>query len=216
MLIEHRGRQPVVHPSATIAPNAVICGAVTIGAGARVLFGAVLTAEDGEVSVGEQSVVMEHALVRGRAGHPARIGDRVLVGPHAHVNGAVVDDEAFIATGASVFPGAHIGAGAEVRINGVVQVNTRLEPGATVPIGWVAVGDPAVILASDRHDEIWDVQRELDFPGTVYGVSRGDGMREIMSRQSAFYAAHDDDVVIDAGDEARRGATPGPDEASGA
>ena len=196
MLIEHRGRRPAVHPSATVAPNAVISGDVTIAAGARILFGAVITAEDGDVSIGEDCVVMEHALVRGRAGHPATIGARVLIGPHAHVNGAVIDDEAFIATGAAVFPGATIGAGAEVRINGVVQVNTRLEPGAVVPIGWVAVGDPALILPPERHDEIWAVQRELDFTGTVYGVQPGDGMREIMTRQSAFYAAHDGDVLI--------------------
>jgi gamma-carbonic anhydrase len=196
MLIEHRGRRPVVHPSATVAPNAVISGDVTIAAGARILFGAVITAEDGEVRIGADCVVMEHALVRGRAGHPAHIGERVLVGPHAHVNGAAVDDEAFIATGASVFPGATVGVGAEVRINGVVQVNTRLEPGAVVPIGWVAVGDPAVILSPERHDEIWAIQRELDFSGTVYGVRPGDGMREIMTRQSAFYAAHDGDRVI--------------------
>jgi carbonic anhydrase/acetyltransferase-like protein (isoleucine patch superfamily) len=196
MLIEHRGRRPVVHPSATVAPNAVISGDVTIAAGARILFGAVITAEDGEVRIGADCVVMEHALVRGRAVHPAHIGERVLVGPHAHVNGAAVDDEAFIATGASVFPGATVGVGAEVRINGVVQVNTRLEPGAVVPIGWVAVGDPAVILSPERHDEIWAIQRELDFSGTVYGVRPGDGMREIMTRQSAFYAAHDGDRVI--------------------
>lgn len=202
MLIEHRGRRPVVHPSATVAPNAVLCGDVTIGAGARILFGAVLSAEDGAVLVGEQSVVMEHALVRGRAGHPAQIGDRVLIGPHAHVNGAVIDDEAFLATGISVFPGASIGRGAEVRVNGVVQVNTRLEPGAVVPIGWIAVGDPAVILPAERHEEIWAVQQGLDFIGTVYGVDRSDGMREIMRRQSEFYGAHDADVVIDAADEA--------------
>lgn len=197
MLIEHRGRRPVVHPSATVAPNAVLCGDVTIGAGARILFGAVLTAEDGAVRVGEQSVVMEHALVRGRAGHPAEIGDRVLIGPHAHVNGAVIADEAFIATGVSIFPGASIGRGAEVRVNGVVQVNTNLEPDAVVPIGWIAVGNPAVILPPERHDEIWAIQRELDFVGTVYGSPHADGMREIMRRQSEFYAAHDDDAVLD-------------------
>lgn len=205
MLIEHRGRRPVVHPSATVAPNAVLCGDVTIGAGARVLFGAVLTAEDGAVRIGEQSVVMENALVRGRAGHRAQIGDRVLIGPHAHVNGAVIDDEAFVATGVSIFPGATIGRGAEVRVNGVVQVNTRLDPGAVVPIGWVAVGDPAVILPPDRHDEIWAIQQELDFVGTVYGTPREGGMRAIMDRQSAFYAAHDSDVVIDARDAASGG-----------
>jgi gamma-carbonic anhydrase len=197
MLIEHRGRRPVVDPSATVAPTAVLSGDVRVGARSRILHGAVLTAEDGAIEVGEECVVMEHALVRGRAGHPVVIGDHVLVGPHAHVNGATIGDEGFIATGASVFPGAVLGPRAEVRINGVVQVRTRLEAGAMVPIGWVAVGDPAVILPPERHEDIWAIQRELDFTGTVYGVAPGEGMREIMDRQSAFYAAHTDDVVLD-------------------
>ncbi|WP_246485846.1 gamma carbonic anhydrase family protein [Kribbella qitaiheensis] len=88
MLYEHRGRRPVVPDSAYVAPSAVLCGAVVLGEGSRVLHGAVLTAENGEVHLGENSVVMENALVRGRADHPALIGDAVLVGPHAHVNGA--------------------------------------------------------------------------------------------------------------------------------
>ncbi|HEU5107008.1 MAG TPA: gamma carbonic anhydrase family protein [Micromonosporaceae bacterium] len=190
MILEHRGRVPEIDPRAYVAPTAVVCGAVTIGPDARILFGAVLTAEDGEVRVGSRAVVMENALVRGRAGHPCRIGDDVLVGPHAHVNGARIDDGAFLATGAAVFPGAVIGEGAEVRIHGVVQVNTVLPPGATVPIGWVAVGDPARILPPDRHDDIWAVQRDLDFPGTVYGVPRDTPARERMARQSAWYGAH--------------------------
>jgi gamma-carbonic anhydrase len=48
-----------------------------------VLFGAVLTAEDGRVSVGARSIVMENALIRGQAQHPAIIGDDVLVGPQS-------------------------------------------------------------------------------------------------------------------------------------
>ncbi len=155
MLIEHRGHRPVVDPSATVAPTAVLSGDVRVGPRSRILHGAVLTAEDGAIVVGEECVVMEHALVRGRAGHPVAIGDHVLIGPHAHVNGATIGDEAFIATGASVFPGATVGTGAEVRINGVVQVNTTLEPGAVVPISWVAVGTPAQLFSPDRHEEIW-------------------------------------------------------------
>src|SRR4029077_14569156 len=124
MLITHRGKTPQVHPSAYVAPTAVVCGAVRIGAGARILFGAVLTAEDGEIFVGDRTVVMENALVRGRAGHAAMIGDDVLVGPHAHLNGTRVGDGCFLATGAALFPGSAVGAGAEVRIRGVVHVNT--------------------------------------------------------------------------------------------
>jgi carbonic anhydrase/acetyltransferase-like protein (isoleucine patch superfamily) len=147
--------------------------------------------------VGEDTVVMEQALVRGRAGHDASLGRAVLVGPHAHVNGSVVEDEVFVATGAALFPGSRVGCGAEVRIHAVVQVNTLVPAGTVVPIGWVAVGDPAQLLPPERHEDIWAIQRELDFPGTVYGVDRDVPMRELMRRQSEYYGAHRDDKVLD-------------------
>src|SRR3954454_5308825 len=190
MVIEHRGRAPRVHPSAYVAPTAVLCGDVRVGPDARVLFGAVVTGEDGEVAIGRSCVVMEHALIRGRDGHPAELGDDVLVGPHAHVNGARIADGCFLATGAAVFPGATLGAGCEVRVNGVVHVNTALAPQTRVPTGWVAVGEPAQVLPPDRHDDIWAVQRELDFPQTVYGVGRETPAAERMQRQAAWFGAH--------------------------
>src|SRR4029453_6664911 len=134
--------------------------------------------------------------VRGRSRHPTTVGDAVLVGPHAHVNGATLEPEGFGATGASVFPGAGGGAGAELRINCVVHVNTRVAAGAVVPIGWVAVGDPAQLFSPDRPEELGAVRRGLDFPATVCGVGGGPSMRTVMARQSEFYGAHRDDRVI--------------------
>jgi carbonic anhydrase/acetyltransferase-like protein (isoleucine patch superfamily) len=199
VLIEHRGHRPEVDPTAYVAPTAVLCGAVRIGPGARVLFGAVLTAEDGQVSLGARSIVMENAVIRGRAGHPVVIGRDVLVGPHAHVNGARVGDGCFLATGASLFPGSVAGEGTEVRVNGVVQVNTVLPAGALVPIGWVAVGDPVSIFPPGAHSRIWEVQETLDFPGTVYGVRRDAPAAERMSRQSAWFGAHFGDRMVEEG-----------------
>jgi carbonic anhydrase/acetyltransferase-like protein (isoleucine patch superfamily) len=197
MLIEHRGRRPVVPESAYVAPSAVLCGAVTLGERARILHGAVLTAENGEIRTGSDVVVMENALVRGRAGQPAVLGDAVLVGPHAHVNGSTVEDEVFVATGASLFPGSVAGTGSELRINSVLHVNSRLAPNTVVPIGWIAAGDPAALFSPDQHEELWAVQRELDFPGTVYRVPRGTPMREIMARQAEYYGAHLTDRRLD-------------------
>ncbi|WDV50934.1 gamma carbonic anhydrase family protein [Streptomyces coeruleorubidus] len=198
MLIEHRGRRPVVPESAYVAPTAVLCGAVVLGERSRVLHGAVLTAEDGEVRVGSDVVVMENALVRGRAKHPVVIGDAVLVGPHAHVNGATLEDEVFVATGACVFPGAVASTGSELRIHSVLHVNSVLPPGTVLPIGWIAAGAPrARFFAPGEHDELWQVQEALDFPGTVYGIPRGTSMREVMARQVRFYGAHRDDVTLD-------------------
>lgn len=198
MLIEHEGRGPQVAESAYVAPNAVLCGDVVVGEECRVLFGAVLTAESGVVELGARCIVMENALLRGREGNAARLGDHVLVGPHAHVNGATIEDEAFLATGASVFPGATVGRGAEVRINGVVHVNSTLAPGAVLPIGWIAAGDPAELFPPDRHDELWAVQKEMDFPGTVFGIAREEVTMESVARRYAdLFGRHRSDRVLD-------------------
>jgi gamma-carbonic anhydrase len=197
MLIEHRGKVPAVDPSAYIAPTAVLCGDVRVGPESRVLFGAVLSAEDGFVEIGARCVVMENALVRGRASHPARLGDDVLVGPHAHVNGSQVGDGCFLATSCALFPCSRLGRDVEVRINGVVHVNSVLEDEAMVPIGWVAVGNPARAIAPWDHEEIWRIQEALDFPRTVYGLPRSASARERMERQSDWFGAHRDDRIVD-------------------
>lgn len=83
MLIEHCGRNPTIHPTALVAVNAVVSGDVTIGPECRILFGAILTAEGGPITLGSHVIVMENAVLRATARHPLRIGDHVLVGPRA-------------------------------------------------------------------------------------------------------------------------------------
>ncbi len=199
-MIEHDGKRPNVHPSARIAPNAILCGDVTVGEGTSIGFGAVLTAETGPITVGRQCVIMENAVLRGTRKNPLRIGDNVLVGPRAYLSGCTVEDCAFLATGASVFNGARIGEGAEVRINGTVHLRSHLPAAATVPIGWVAVGDPASILPPGRHEEIWAIQEPLDFPSYVFGVARAapgeTNMREITARYTRVLARHRDDRAV--------------------
>ena len=202
MILEHRGAAPEIADDVYVAPNAVVCGDVKIGSGSRILFGAVVVAEGGPVRIGSNCVVMENAVVRGRTGYKAQLGDSVLVGPHAHVNGAVVGDCAFIATNAAAFPGSRVGARATIRIGGVLHVNSRLPDDKFVPINWVAVGDPAAILPPDKHDEIWAIQKRLDFPGTVFGVSRASGegdshMPEAMARYSRWLGAHREDREVE-------------------
>ena len=203
MLIEHAGNRPSIHPTAYVAPNAVVSGHVTVGEGARILFGAVVTAEGphGRVTLGRNCIVMENALVRGRADRPCTVGDSVLVGPHAHLNGCQIGDEVFVATGASAFPGARVGAGTELRINSVVHVNSALGTGQTLPIGWVAVGNPAQMFPPDRHDEIWAIQRELGFTREAFGLERpahGEAiMPEAMRIYSERFGFHLDDRVVE-------------------
>jgi carbonic anhydrase/acetyltransferase-like protein (isoleucine patch superfamily) len=198
MVIEHAGKSPLIHESAWVAPGAIVSGDVEIGPESRILFGAVLTADGGPVRVGTQCVIMENAVLRGTLKHPLSIGSRVLVGPRAYLSGCTVNDETFLATGSTVFNGAVLGQRAEVQVNGTVHLKTVLPAGALVPIGWIAVGDPATILPPDRHEEIWAIQEQLDFPKEVFGVDRSpDMMAEIMARYAAGLARHTDDRIID-------------------
>ncbi len=198
MLVEHAGVAPTIHPSTWVAPTATVSGDVEIGPDSRVLFGAVVTADGGPVRIGSQCVIMENAVLRGTRRDPLLIGDRVLVGPRAYLTGCLVEDEAFLATGAVVFNGAVIGRRAEVRINGTVHLRTTLPPGRLVPIGWVAVGDPVQVLPPDDHDAIWKIQQTLDFPGYVFGVERSPDMMEvIMARYTRALGSHRDDRIVD-------------------
>jgi carbonic anhydrase/acetyltransferase-like protein (isoleucine patch superfamily) len=201
MNYEHLGKRPLVDPSAWIAPTATLVGDVRIGAGTSVSYGAVISAEDGAITIGEHCVVMENAVIKANKHAPLRIGNHVLVGPHAYLTGCTIADEVFLATGSRVFNGAAIGAGAEVRINAIVHLRTRVEAGATVPIGWIAVGDPASILPPDRHDEIWAIQKGLDFPKFVFGIERPPPgksiMPDVMPRYARALARHRDDVERD-------------------
>lgn len=183
MLIKHQGQAPQVDPTAYVAPNAVVCGNVTIGPGCRIMHGALLIAESGSIAIGRECIVMENAVLRSSETHPLNMGNNCLVGPNAHVVGCTVEDEVFIATGAAIFHSARLGKGSEVRINGVVHLKSHLAAGETVPIGWIAVGDPAQILPPDEHDRIWEIQKPLDFPLAVYGFERSEATMEKITRR---------------------------------
>jgi len=199
VLIAHAGKRPRIDATAWVAPDATVCGDVAIGPGARVLHGARLIGEvGGAISIGRDCIIMENAVLRASQRHRLRVGDHCLIGPHAHVVGAVLEDQVFVATGAAIFHGATLGRGSEVRVHAIVHLRTRLEPGAMVPLGWIAVGDPARILPPERHDEIWAVQAPLNFPQWVYGFDRTtpDLMVQITRRLSEVFGGHAHDSMI--------------------
>jgi carbonic anhydrase/acetyltransferase-like protein (isoleucine patch superfamily) len=200
MIVRHDNKEPQIAPSARVAPNAVICGDVTIGENSSVGFGCVMTAESGPIRIGTNCVIMDTAVLRGVRRGPLTLGDNVLVGPRASLTGCTLEDDVFLATGATVFNGALIGSRSEVRVNGVVHLKTVLPPDSTIPIGWIAVGDPAEILPPNEHGRIWALQEPLDFPRFVFGVDRPPAgqsmMPEVMPRYARRLRGHNDDSLL--------------------
>lgn len=179
MIIEHLGERPTIDESAYIAPNATICGNVTIGKNTRIMFGAQIIAESSPIVIGENCIILENAVIRGTEGLPVKIGDSCLVGPNAHLAGCTIENNVFLATGAAVFHGALIKKGAEIRVNGVVHLKTVFPENETLPIGWVAVGSPMKMFPPDKHEEIWEVQKRLNFPKLVYDIPERENSADI-------------------------------------
>jgi carbonic anhydrase/acetyltransferase-like protein (isoleucine patch superfamily) len=198
VLVKHNGILPKIDPAAWVAPNAVVCGSVTVGPGCRIMYGAQVIAESGSITIGRECIAMENAVLRSSERHLLNIGNNCLIGPNAHVAGCTVENEVFIATGAAIFHSALLGEGCEVRVNGVVHVKSRLAAGTTVPIGWVAVGNPARVLPPNEHDRIWEIQKPLNFPLEVYGFDREKAsMKKITRRLSRALASHSSDEAGD-------------------
>ena len=201
MIIRHQNKEPKIDKTAYIAPNAVICGNVSIGKNVRVMFGVQIIAENSPIAIGENCIILENAVIRGTDKHSVSIGINCLIGPNAHIAGCTIEDNVFIATGASIFHGALIKNGAEVRINGVVHLMTVVPENTTVPINWIAVGKPMKIFPPEKHNEIWEIQKQYNFPKSVYGIERpktGESkMPKVCKVMSERLRGHFKDELID-------------------
>jgi carbonic anhydrase/acetyltransferase-like protein (isoleucine patch superfamily) len=126
-----------IHPTAFIAPGAVVLGDVTLGPHASVWYGAVLRGDTAPIVVGEATNLQDGTIVHVDAGKPARIGARVGVGHRAILHGCTVEDECLIGMGSVLLNDVHIGTGSVVAAGAVLPEGTR------VPPGWLVVGVPA-------------------------------------------------------------------------
>jgi carbonic anhydrase/acetyltransferase-like protein (isoleucine patch superfamily) len=138
-LFAFEGREPVVGPTAWIAPTATLVGDVRVEDEASVWYGAVLRADFGPIVVRRGANIQDGSVLHGGQVPVTEIGEGVTVGHLCVVHGAIIGTEALIGNGATVLDGAVIGRRA------VVAAGAVLPPGMTVPDGMLAVGTPARI-----------------------------------------------------------------------
>jgi carbonic anhydrase/acetyltransferase-like protein (isoleucine patch superfamily) len=200
-LINHGGLAPRVHPTAVISPTATLSGAVHVAAGAVILSGAVVTAEGAPVEIGERAVIMENCVIRGAGRHPCVIGDRVLIGPHAYLSGCRIERRCFIATGAVVLNHSVVEEGSLVAVHAIVHIGTHLARGTVVPMGHIAIGDPARISPPTEALDVHAAIAQLGFTNVVFGfdsssMTNAEATAEICERYSRALARHADDAVV--------------------
>ena len=149
-----------IHPSAWIAPGAVVVGEVTLGARSSVWFNTVVRGDTDRVEVGEESNLQDGTVVHMDEGQPALIGARVTVGHRAVIHGCVIEDDCLIGMGSIVLSGARIGSGSLVGAGALVR------EGQAIPPGSLAVGAPARIVG-----QVGEAHREAIRRGTTHYVA---------------------------------------------
>ncbi len=130
---------PDVHPDAYVAPEAVIIGSVTIGAESSIWPGAVLRGDDGEIRIGARTSIQDGAILHTTPMQFTTVGDEVVVGHLAHLEGCIVHDRSLVGSGSVVLHHAVVETGALVGAGAVVS------GGTVVPSGAMALGIPAKI-----------------------------------------------------------------------
>ena len=139
---------PHIDPSAFVAAEATLIGAVTLSAGASVWPGASIRADNEPIAVGENSNIQEGAVLHVDAGKPLRIGRNVTVGHQAMLHGCTVEDGALIGIQAVVLNGAVIGR------HSLVGAGALVTEGKTFPERSLILGAPAKAVRTLSDEEV--------------------------------------------------------------
>ena len=146
MIIELAGVRPTIAEDVYIAPTAVVIGNVTILSGANIWFGAVLRGDSGRIVIGRRASVQDNVVVHVNERADTIVGDDVLIGHGAILEGCRIGAGALVGMGATVLSGAHIGERALIAAGSLVREDSE------IPAEMLAAGVPATVRGALSPD----------------------------------------------------------------
>ncbi len=130
----------MIHPTAFIAPGAIVLGDVMLGRDASVWYHTVLRGDMDAIRIGDQTNIQDLSMVHVDEGVPCTVGRRVGVGHRAILHGCTVEDECLIGMGAILLNGVRVGTGS------VIGAGAVLPEGMAVPPGSLVLGVPGRVV----------------------------------------------------------------------
>lgn len=117
------------------------------------------------------------------------------------MSGATIDQECFLATGATVFNTAVLKAGTWVAVHGVVHIGAYCPPSTYIPLGHIAVGNPATIYQPNDAPAASQAIASIGFTKTVFGfeaeqIANPVTIHEICERYTHALRHHRDDRIV--------------------
>ena len=139
--------------SAFVAPGAYIIGAVYLGEGSSVWYGAVLRGDTEQIRIGQCTNVQDGCVLHADPGYPAIVGEGCVVGHNAVVHGCEIEDGCLIGMSAIILNGAKIGEGSIVAAGALVPEGREFPPRSLI------VGSPAKWVREVTEEQTQDITR---------------------------------------------------------
>ena len=141
-------RTPQLDAGAWIAPRSTIIGSVSIGEQSSVWYHAVIRGDNEQITLGARSNVQDGCILHADPGFPVEIGDDVTLGHGAIVHGARIGDGTLIGMGAQVLNGAKLGRQC------LVAAGTLVPEGFEAPDRSLVVGLPAKVRREVTEEDL--------------------------------------------------------------
>jgi carbonic anhydrase/acetyltransferase-like protein (isoleucine patch superfamily) len=156
MIHSFEGTTPSLHPSVFVAPSADIIGDVSIGEESSVWFHTVLRGDIHRIQIGKRCNIQDlsmlhvthYTLPDKSDGHPTIIEDDVTIGHRVMLHGCKVHSACLIGMSATILDGAVVGKESIVGAGALVTKGKHFPPRSLI------MGTPAKVVRSLTDTEV--------------------------------------------------------------
>jgi carbonic anhydrase/acetyltransferase-like protein (isoleucine patch superfamily) len=169
MKIPYKGVSPTIHESVFVAPGAYLIGDVRIGQGSSVWFNAVLRADDGPISIGENCSIQDNSTIHLYEGFPVMIEDEVTIGHNVILHGCKIGKRTIIGMGSTLLDNVEVGEEC------IIGANTLLAGGIKIPPRSLVLGSPGKVVR-----ELSEKDLQMLHMSAEHYVQKGREFKEIL------------------------------------
>lgn len=131
---------PQIHPTAFVAPGAMVMGDVVLAEESSVWYTSVLRGDMAPIRIGSQTCIQDGCIVHVDHDIPCIIGNRVGVGHRVILHGCTVEDDCLIGMGSILLNRVHVGRGS------VIAAGALLSEGIHIPPKSLVMGMPGKVV----------------------------------------------------------------------
>lgn len=157
MIHAYKGQKPRIHETVFIASSADVIGDVTIGRDSSVWFHAVIRGDVHFIRIGERNNIQDGCVLHvTRKTHPLILEDGITVGHAVTLHGCTIASNTLIGMGSLILDGAVIEG------NTIIGAGSLVTEGTRIPSGVLALGRPAKKHRDLREEEIRMIRLSAD------------------------------------------------------